>query len=561
MSVTAPQLVGREEELQAIFRVLEAPELLPSVAVLWGEAGIGKTSLWLAGLDAAAAGGYRVMSSRPSEVETQFSFAGLTDLLGNVAEDVLPELPPVQRRALESALLIGESELHAEERTVAAAFLGALRLLSADGPLVAVDDVQWLDAASLAALRYALHRLDREPVAALLAVRGDPPAWLRQAVSEERLRVVGVGGLSVGATHEMLRTHLDAAFPRPTLIRIWETAQGNPFFALELATALQRRGGTLAPGEELPIPSDLDELLRVRVASLRAPALAVARAVAALADPTVTIVEAAIGARFERGLAQALDARILEVDGLRVRFTHPLLGAAVAARQTPARRRALNSRLADIVPSAEERARHLALATAEPDGDVASVLDDAARAAHARGAPVAAAELAEQALRLTPASRPDEAHRRLLVAAEMHDVAGDIDRATALLEQARAGGSARQSAGGHSRKAGSDPGQPAGSRGSLPRGTLGSRGRRCAPGDHPPQSRPADGNQRWPRARDRAQRVGRPGRRACERPRAPLSRSRSTRPDAVQRRARDPDVRRCRRRSRSSGLSRSGRSS
>ena len=85
MSITAPQLVGREEELEAIFRVLEAPELLPSVAVLWGEAGIGKTTLWLAGLDAAAAGGYRVLSSRPSEVETQFSFAGLTDLLGNVA--------------------------------------------------------------------------------------------------------------------------------------------------------------------------------------------------------------------------------------------------------------------------------------------------------------------------------------------------------------------------------------------------------------------------------------------------------------------------------------------
>ena len=205
MSVTVPQLVGREEERQAIFRVLEAVELLPGVAVLSGEPGIGKTSLWLAGLDAAAAGGYRVMSSRPSEVETQFSFAGLTDLLGSVAEDVLPELPPVQRRALESALLIGESELHASERTVAAAFLGALRLLSADGPLcIAVDDVQWLDAASLAALRYALHRLDREPVAALLAVRGDPPAWLRQAVSEERLRVVGLGGLSVGATHESL---------------------------------------------------------------------------------------------------------------------------------------------------------------------------------------------------------------------------------------------------------------------------------------------------------------------------------------------------------------------
>ena len=86
MSVTAPQLVGRETELEAIVRLFEASELLPGVAVLSGEAGIGKTSLWLAGLDAAAAGGYRVIASRPSEAETQFSFAGLTDLLGNAAD-------------------------------------------------------------------------------------------------------------------------------------------------------------------------------------------------------------------------------------------------------------------------------------------------------------------------------------------------------------------------------------------------------------------------------------------------------------------------------------------
>ena len=177
------------------------------------------------------------------------------------------------------------------------------------------------------------------------------------------MRTVDVAGLSLGATHEVLRARLDAAFPRPTLIRLWETSHGNPFFALELARALQRRGGTLAPGEELPIPSDLDELLRARIDGLGAAALEVARAVAALADPTVTLVEAALGARFDRGLAETLDARILELDGERLRFTHPLLGSAVAARQTPARRRSLNARLADDRPlrrgtSSPPRARH-----------------------------------------------------------------------------------------------------------------------------------------------------------------------------------------------------------
>ena len=123
--------------------------------------------------------------------------------------------------------------------------------------------------------------------------------------------------------------------------------------------------------------------------------------------------------------------------GERLRFTHPLLGSAVAARQTPARRRSLHARLAEIVPSAEERARHLALATAEPDQSVAAILEEAARTAQARGAPAAAADLAEQALRLTPVSGSDDARRRLFLAADLHHGAGDTERANALLEEAR----------------------------------------------------------------------------------------------------------------------------
>jgi DNA-binding CsgD family transcriptional regulator len=438
--VAAWQLVGREEEIAAIVRLLDAPEQLPGALVLRGEAGIGKTALWLAGIDAAAAGGYRVLSSRPSETEVKYSFAGLTDLFGSLSGGVLAELPPVQQRALEAALLLGEPEIHADERSVAAAFLGGLRILAGNCPVcLAVDDVQWLDAPSRAALGYALARLDREPIAVLLAVRGDMPAWLRRAVPDERLQTLQLGGLSVGAIHELLRARLDATLTlaRPTLIRLWETSRGNPFFALEVATAFQRKGGVLAPGEELPIPSNLGELLDVRIHRLGGAALEVARAVAALADPTVELVEGALGAGFDPALAETLEARILELDGERLRFTHPLLAPAVAARQTPARRRSLNARLADVVRSVEERARHLALAADEPDGDVAAILDEAARTAHARGAPASAAELAEQALRLTPASNPDAARRRVLVAADMHKHAGDTSRAIALLERAR----------------------------------------------------------------------------------------------------------------------------
>ena len=153
------ELVGGEEELAAVAGRL-APAGLPATVVLDGEAGIGKSALWLAGLAAAEVGGYRTLSCRPSEAEARFSYAGLADLLEDVAEEVLLELPPIQRRALGRALLLDDAEGEADERAVAAAFLAGLRQLAAERPLcVAVDDVQWLDAASLAALRFALPRL------------------------------------------------------------------------------------------------------------------------------------------------------------------------------------------------------------------------------------------------------------------------------------------------------------------------------------------------------------------------------------------------------------------
>ena len=486
------------------------PSSFPGVAGATGEAGIGKTTLWLAGIDAAAARGYRTMSCRPSEAETRFAFAGLADLLGDAAGDVLPELPPIQRRALEAALLLGESEIHADDRAVAAAFLGALRLLARNRPLcLAVDDIQWLDEASVATLRYALARLEHERVAALLAVRGDAPPWLRRAVPEGRLRTIEISGLSVGALRELLRARLDATFPRPILVRLWQTSGGNPFFALELANALQRRGGSLAPGEELPIPSDLHTLLHARLEGLSAAALEAVRAVAALADPTVPLVEAAVGRGADAGLSEALAARILELEGERLRFTHPLLGSAVAARQTPSRRRSLHARLATLVPTAEERARHLALATAEPSSEVASILEDAARSAHARGAPVAAAELAEQALRLTPPVDVEAARRRLLLAADWHYAAGDAGRAIALLGQARAAAAPGSRAGNCPGAPGLRPGESAGRRGAVPHGAPGSRGRRRAPGGHPHEPRWTDAFHRRNPTRRRARRARR----------------------------------------------------
>jgi predicted ATPase len=258
----------------------------------------------------------------------------LADLIGEVIDEVLPQLPGPQRRALEAALALADSEgAPADENVVAFAFLSSLRMLASDDRLLlAIDDVQWLDAPSAAMLRFALTRLETQRVRAILTTRAEVPLWLQRGVAEDRLLKIELGPLSLGALHELLRARVGPVLPRPTLLRIWETSGGNPFFALELASAVERRGGRLAPGEALPISANLDELVHERLDRLSPPGLEVARVVAALANPTAPLIEAAAGRRARSGLADALQARILQEDGERLSFTHPLLRSACGAR-------------------------------------------------------------------------------------------------------------------------------------------------------------------------------------------------------------------------------------
>ena len=125
---------------------------------------------------------------------------------------------------------------------------------------------------------------------------------------------------------------------------------------------------------------------------------------------------------------------MLELDGDRIHFTHPLLAPACYSGMPLHRRRRLHRRLADLDVDLEERARHLAIGVVGADEEVATALDAGAAHARARGAPLAAAELAELAVALTPADRIDALNRRRIKAAEHCDYAGDTGRAAALLE-------------------------------------------------------------------------------------------------------------------------------
>ena len=405
------QLVGRERELAEIeeflVRSLDGPELL----LLEGQPGIGKTSLWQAGVDEARQRGFRVLSARPAEAEAKLSFSALGDLLLEATGEI-GALPAPQRRALRIALLLEEPTRQGPgTRAIAVATLSLIDSLASSQPvLVAVDDVQWLDGPTASALTFALRRLGSGPVGFLGTSR---PGG---ALSVERIRRTEVGPLDDHAIHRIVSDALSSLPARRLLRRLERIAGGNPFYALEIARAFERQSAPLDPSGPLPIPQDLRSLVRQRLKTLPAHSREALTVAAALAHPTIGTVDAAVGAA-ANALESAEEAAVVEIVGDTVRFTHPLLASVIYSDADAAKRRRVHARLGDVVSDPEERARHLAASVERPDEEVAAALEHAAAAAFDRGAIESAAELIEQALRLTPDPSGVRARARTLTAA------------------------------------------------------------------------------------------------------------------------------------------------
>lgn len=423
-----PRLVGRERELAALRGLLE-PRLAPSVIVLTGGPGIGKTTLWEAGIAEAQASGFRHLTARASSAEAELSFAALTDLLDGVELGSLERLPTPQRRALEVALLRVEPGGQAPSaRAIALGFLNVIRLLSSNRMvLIAVDDIQWLDSASREVLAFAIHRLKSESIVFLLARRPGRATDLERgsAVPGER---IDVGALSLGAIRALLSARLGLSLPRPALRRLVDSTLGNPLFALELGRSLVEEG-LPGPGEELSVPDRVEELLEVRVAQLSPSVRRLLLAVALTGDLRVSRLPRSIE---PDTVEEAVEAGVLLIDGDRLRASHPLLAAAARKRSRPRQRRELHLELEEITADEQLRARHLALATNVPDPIVAERVSEAALGAAARGARRVAVELGEHALRLTPAASAERVER-LLSWVSYLETAGEHQRVTDVL--------------------------------------------------------------------------------------------------------------------------------
>ena len=107
--------------------------------------------------------------------------------------------------------------------------------------MIAIDDLQWLDASSASALGFALRRLPDADILLIWTRRlgeAEQSSAVEDALEPDRIARVHVGPLSVGAIHQLLHGRLSRTVARPTLLRLHEASGGNPFYALELARAL-----------------------------------------------------------------------------------------------------------------------------------------------------------------------------------------------------------------------------------------------------------------------------------------------------------------------------------
>ena len=257
------ELFGREDELTALKDFVAAAE--PRAILLEGEPGIGKTSLWRNALEEAARGGARVLSASPASGEAQLSFAVLADLLGPALDDVGGQLPAPQRRALSLALLLEEAggEEAVQQRTVFAATLSTLRLLADSSPvLLAVDDVQWVDAASASALGFAIRRLGDAPVSIIGTKRSglsrDTDGQIESAIESRHgsaMQIVEVGPLSMSSVHDAIRIRFGTTFAPSVMQRVHVTSGGNPRAPAIERPSTRPSGGPQAAGRSIRLAS------------------------------------------------------------------------------------------------------------------------------------------------------------------------------------------------------------------------------------------------------------------------------------------------------------------
>ena len=440
-------LAGRDRELAVLDRALDDAARAPTVALVRGPAGHGKSALLARFAARARAGGALVLSGRCYQ-HARVPFDALDELVDELARVIGRERPTLDAGALAALAQVFPVlprppgvEARAERHHAVAALPEVVAAVAGPRtPVLIVDDLHWSDDDSgdlLIALAQARH-----PLLLVAAYRDDDPAAsgtpARLAGAAPAARVLDLGPLDLVATTSLLR----ALAPElgHAAAQVAAESGGVPLFAVELA----RDAAVLRA-----VPRSLDQLLAARVAALPAPARHLLELLAVAGGPTPTaIVTGAAGepvapllsgirTLVTGGLARARRGRV----GDELDVLHDRIRERVRADLPPARRAACHDALARaLAPAGGERAEPERLAFhlrgAGRDGEAVPHLVEAAARAAAALAFDRAVRLLDDALACDPPAAEVPALR--LRRAELLAAAGrPVASADAFLEAAR----------------------------------------------------------------------------------------------------------------------------
>lgn len=401
-----PPLVGREPTIERILAIAERARTEAGLALVTGEAGMGKTVLLAEVRERLQ--GFTVLDVRGDSFESDLSYAAVESLTRRLGPLVASPLPAP--RPGDDALSVGRL------------LLDAIDGLALPVCLV-LDDAQWIDEASMRVFRFVARRLLERPFLAVAATRPDAQTVLALheslAGDMPNQAVLTLAPLTVADTQQLAHGILQHAVSRRTATRLTEATQGSPL----LVSMLLRQLGDSLTGAPHPAGWDMPRVLPLATAVSRAlegatdATRAAAELVAVLRTPIpfaqVGSVADRVGTAIDlRGAVNRGLVRSEEHDGVVwLEPAHAMLADALAA-QMPSRRRMEIHRAAAQVLSGHRALRHRVEAADRSDSGLVDELLAASRAAADLDQPETAMSYARSAVHL--AATPSDRERCLL---------------------------------------------------------------------------------------------------------------------------------------------------
>ncbi|HEY0575949.1 MAG TPA: AAA family ATPase [Pseudonocardia sp.] len=437
---TSTALHGRDRELAVLREALSRLRLGAGVVVvIEGTPGIGKSRLLAEAIRMADRMSVSVGLGEADPSEAVVELAPLLRALFDGPQPLLERsaLPDVRGGPEQRYWLVQDLESLLED----AASIGPV--------LVCLDDLQWADGGTLAALRALPPRLESLPVAWILAARAIQPGsalddLVEQLASRGAHRIT-LEPLTPDAVAELASEVMEAS-PDQALLELAADAAGNPFFLVELLRGLrEERLVRIEDGEarlvDARLPERVAASMRHRLARLSESARQLAVAAASLGRG-FTVGELASMMRAPATslltpVEQLIEAGVFAERADRLAFRHDIIREAVRGSTTVSARRALDRQAVDVLLAAGaipvEVAAQLA-ASAEPGDEVAvGLLKDAADALGLSD-PAAAAELGRRGIELIPAGHPVAGSLVATTTILLH-AAGQVNDAQAFAQQ------------------------------------------------------------------------------------------------------------------------------